>query len=64
MPGDGPDVARILNGSRCRVIAGSHIGKSGTVADRQLSETGHVTITVQQDDGVRFKTLARNVTPA
>jgi ribosomal protein S4E len=64
MPTDGPDVARILDGARCRVVAGSHMGKAGIVADRKLSKTGHVTITVRQDDGVCFKTLARNVTPA
>jgi hypothetical protein len=31
------------------------------VRDVNLSKTGHVTITVVQRDGVRFKTLARNV---
>ena len=36
-------------------------GKSGFVEDRNTSKTGHVTITVRQDSGVRFKTLARNV---
>jgi ribosomal protein S4E len=43
------------------VIAGTHAGKSGVVADRNVSKTGHVTITVRQDSGVCFKTLARNV---
>jgi hypothetical protein len=33
----------------------------GTVQDRNVSKTGHVTITVEQADGTRFKTLARNV---
>lgn len=51
----------IQNGARCRVENGTHAGKSGTVQDRKLSKTGHVTITVQQADGTRFKTLARNV---
>lgn len=51
----------IANGDRCQVIAGTHKGKSGTVADRNTSKTGHVTITVIQPDGTRFKTLARNV---
>jgi len=52
----------VQNGDRCTVVAGTHTGKSGTVRDRKTSKTGHVTITVEQADGVRFKTLARNVT--
>lgn len=51
----------IANGDRCVVTGGSHKGKSGTVGDRNVSKTGAVTITVQQDDGERFKTLAKNV---
>jgi ribosomal protein S4E len=43
------------------VIGGSHKGKSGTVRDVKTSKTGHVTITVVQANGDRFKTLARNV---
>ena len=43
------------------VIKGTHAGKSGVVRDVHASASGHVTITVVQDDGVRFKTLARNV---
>lgn len=50
----------IANGDRCTVIAGKHAGKSGSVEDRNTSKTGHVTITVRQDSGARFKTLARN----
>ena len=50
------------NGDYCTVVAGTHAGKSGTVEDRKTSKTGHVTITVRQDNGVRLKTLARNVT--
>ncbi|MEP7129974.1 MAG: hypothetical protein ABI770_02470 [Sphingomicrobium sp.] len=42
-------------------MSGAHAGKSGVVRDRKISATGHVTITVEQADGVRFKTLARNV---
>jgi ribosomal protein S4E len=61
MPDNAPDV---VNGSRCRVTAGTHKGKSGTVEDRKLSKTGQVTITVRQANGVCFKTLARNVVPA
>lgn len=53
----------IENGARCVVIAGTHKGKSGIVQDRNTSNTGQVTITVEQDDGIRLKTLARNVTP-
>ena len=44
------------------VVAGTHAGKSGTVRDINTSKTGHITITVEQKNGVRFKTLARNVT--
>lgn len=49
------------NGDICVVTAGTHKGKAGTVEDRNLSKTGHVTITVRQADGSRFKTLERNV---
>ena len=42
-------------------VGGTHSGKSGVVEDRKMSKTGHVTVTVRQDDGVRLKTLARNV---
>ena len=49
------------NGDYCMVIAGTHSGKSGVVQDRKTSKTGHVTITVQQANGVKFKTLARSV---
>jgi ribosomal protein S4E len=53
----------IRDGARCEVTAGTHKGKSGIVRDIHASKTGAVTITVVQDDGVRFKTLAKNVTP-
>ena len=53
----------IGNGDHILVTGGTHAGKSGIVEDRNTSKTGHVTITVRQDDGVRFKTLARNVRP-
>lgn len=49
------------NGDYCVVVAGTHSGKSGVVQDRKTSKTGQVTITVQQADGVKFKTLARSV---
>lgn len=51
----------VANGDRCEVVAGTHRGKAGTVADYRLSKTGHATITVRQDNGICFKTLARNV---
>ncbi len=51
----------ISNGDYCNVIAGTHKGKSGTVQDSNVSKTGQLTITVVQDSGVRFKTLAKNV---
>ena len=51
----------IKDGDFCKVIAGTHKGKSGSVRDINTSKTGHITITVVQDDGVRFKTLAKNV---
>ena len=54
-----PGVLR--DGAPCRVIGGTHAGKPGSVADIRTSKTGHVTITVVQANGERFKTLARNV---
>jgi len=51
----------IKNGDQCLVIGGTHKGKSGIVQDLNTSKTGHITITVLQDTGVRFKTLGKNV---
>lgn len=51
----------LKDGDYCNVIAGTHKGKSGKIGDINTSKTGHVTITVEQDNGVRFKTLAKNV---
>jgi len=51
----------LKDGARCKVIAGTHAGKSGTVKDIKTSKTGAVTITVLQANGIRFKTLAKNV---
>ena len=51
----------VKDGEQCAVIRGTHAGKSGTVKDVRTSKTGHVTITVVQNNGERFKTLARNV---
>lgn len=53
--------ATLRDGAHCLVTGGTHEGKSGTVRDINTSKTGHVTITVVQADGERFKTLARNV---
>jgi ribosomal protein S4E len=61
------DHGKLVDGARCKVVGGTHVGKTGFVADiktsktSKTSKTGHVTITVMQDGGVRFKTLARNV---
>jgi ribosomal protein S4E len=55
--------ADVQNGVQCTVIAGAHAGKAGRVEDRNVSKGGNVTITVRQDNGGRFKTLARNVRP-
>jgi ribosomal protein S4E len=49
------------DGDSCEVVGGTHEGKSGTVRDINTSKLGHVTITVVQKNGERFKTLARNV---
>lgn len=55
------DILILKDGDFCSVIAGTHKGKSGYVQDIHTSKTGHVTITVLQENGVRFKTLAKNV---
>ena len=51
----------LKDGDYCNVIAGTHAGKSGTVRDINTSKTGHLTITVEQKNGIRFKTLGKNV---
>lgn len=51
----------LKDGDRCKVVGGTHAGKSGTVHDMKTSKTGHITITVKQKSGECFKTLARNV---
>lgn len=51
----------LANGDACKVIAGTHQGKSGWVRDIHTSKTGHITLTVEQESGIRLKTLARNV---
>ena len=52
---------KLKDGDLCKVVSGTHAGKSGTVRDINTSKTGHVTITVVQKNGERFKTLAKNV---
>ena len=51
----------VVDGDYCQVVAGTHAGKSGVVEDKKVSKTGHLTITVRPENGIRFKTLARNV---
>ena len=52
---------KLKDGAYCTVIGGTHKGKSGTVGDIKTGKTGHVSITVKQANGVRFKALAKNV---
>jgi ribosomal protein S4E len=51
----------LRDGDWCEVTGGTHQGKSGNVTDIKTSKTGHVTITVVQENGERFKTLVKNV---
>ncbi len=51
----------LADGAQCDVIGGTHAGKSGIVRDIKTGKTGHVSITVVQANGGRFKTLAKNV---
>jgi len=52
---------KLRDGARCKVIAGTHQGKHGIVRAIKTGKTGHVSITVVQPDGVKLKTLAKNV---
>lgn len=61
MASSASDYPEVSNGKYCSVVLGRHKGKSGIVQDRNISKSGHVTITVLQDDGGRFKTLAKSV---
>lgn len=54
-------MSEIKDGDQVRVTGGAHKGKAGIVEDRNVSKTGAVTITVRPDNGIRFKTLAKNV---
>ena len=51
----------VKKGDHCYIIGGTHKRKSGKVEDVNISKTGQMTITVRQQDDVRFKTLAKNV---
>ena len=51
----------VVDGAQCKVTSGVHAGKSGTIRDIKTGKTGHVSITVLQANGERFKTLAKNV---
>lgn len=61
---DANAVEGLKDGVTCVVVGGTHAGKSGVVRDINTSKTGHVTITVVQANGERFKTLAKNVVVA
>lgn len=52
---------QLKDGDECKVVGGTHAGKAGTVRDVHTSKTGHITITVEQRNGLRFKTLGKNV---
>lgn len=52
---------KLRDSDQCKVIGGTHVGKQGKVRDINTSKTGHITITVEQKNGVRFKTLGKNV---
>jgi ribosomal protein S4E len=54
-------LGKVVDGAKCDVIGGTHRGKSGVVRDIKTGKTGHVSITVVQASGERFKTLAKNV---
>ncbi len=51
----------LKDGDYCQVSAGTHKGKTGKATDLNISKTGHLTITVVQENDTRFKTLAKNV---
>jgi ribosomal protein S4E len=55
------ETENLNDGDQCIVVDGTHFGKSGIVRDINKSKTGHITITVEQKNGVRFKTLGKNV---
>ncbi|MEZ5013986.1 MAG: KOW motif-containing protein [Chitinophagales bacterium] len=58
---DSLHIHKLKNGDQCKVIGGTHKGKSGIVQDLHTSKSGHITITVLQSNGARCKTLGKNV---
>jgi ribosomal protein S4E len=52
---------QLKDGDQCKVIGGIHAGKAGTIRDINTSKTGYITITVEQANGIRFKTLGKSV---
>jgi len=54
-------VEKLNDGDLFKVVGGTHVGKSGLVKDIHTSKSGHITITVEQKNGIRFKTLGKNV---
>jgi ribosomal protein S4E len=52
---------KLADGALYNVIGGTHKGKSGIIRDINTSNTGAITVTVVQSNGVRFKTLGKNV---
>jgi ribosomal protein S4E len=61
MAANSQNTLTLRDGAQCTVVGGTHSGKSGTVRDIKTGKTGHVSITVVQANGERFKTLAKNV---
>lgn len=53
--------SELKDGDHCVVTGGTHKGKKGIVRDLNTSKTGQLTLTVVQQNGERFKTLAKNV---
>jgi ribosomal protein S4E len=51
----------VKEGSQVKVVGGTHKGKAGKATDINTTKAGTVTITVVQNAGERFKTLAKNV---
>ena len=52
---------QLKNGDPCIVVGGTHVGKSGIIQDLNTSKSGAITITVLQKNGIRCKTLLKNV---
>lgn len=55
-------VLKLGKGSRCLVVEGVHVGKSGTVKEiRPGTATSPSSVTVEQQNGGDFDTLLRNI---